>query len=79
MADFDPAITGVIGGNTTRLMPTKSDRDKAQEFRQRLEVALGPVLEIWDEASQEQFIVGFQFERDMYGRAGINVILTRQF
>lgn len=65
--------------NPVHLMPTKSDREKAQEFRQRLEVVLGPVLEIWDEASREQLIVGFQFERDVYGRARINVILTRQF
>ncbi len=65
--------------SSIRLLTTQSDREKAADLRARLETALAPVLAIWDEASREQFIVGFRLERDGFGRARAVVMLNKEF
>ena len=56
------------------LVPTKSDKDLADEYRQRLREAFRPILDIMDEASKNGLLVGFNIARDPFGKAIIQEI-----
>jgi hypothetical protein len=62
-----------------RLVTKKSDREIAEDLRKRMEMALEPVLELWEEASKLQLMSGFRFERDAFGRGRIVVTLHKEF
>lgn len=62
-----------------RLLTTRSDAEVAVDLKRRIEEALAPVLELWEEASRLSFQSGFKFERDAFGRGRIIVTLMKEF
>ena len=61
------------------LVPTKSDRDVANDLHRRFRQALVPVRDLVDEALQTKFNVNFVFGRDPYGKLTLETKLTRDF
>lgn len=68
-----------MSDDVARLVTTRPDREIAADLRSRMEAALEPVLDLWEEASRLQFQTGFRFERDAFGRGRIFVQLTKEF
>ncbi len=60
--------------NVAELVPNKSDKEKAEGLRKRFYEALQPVAALIVEAEKEGFEVGFQFGKDAFGMAKIQVI-----
>lgn len=56
------------------LVPGRTDRELAEEFRQRLRAALAPAMEIVDDATREGLVVNFVLGRNAFGRCVINDI-----
>jgi hypothetical protein len=54
------------------IVPGRSDAEVAAELRERLNVALGAVVSIMDDANAHGLQVSFQLGRDSYGRNRIN-------
>jgi hypothetical protein len=60
------------------LVPGKTDRDLADDYRKQLRDVLKPVAEILDSASRDGIIISFQFARDAFGRAIIQDIIINR-
>ncbi len=59
------------------IVPAKSDKEMAAEFRQRMTAALNGVCEIMREADQAGLQIDFALGRDQYARrviAGLTIV-----
>lgn len=56
------------------LVPNKPDKEIADELRKKFFEALQPVAALIVEAESNGFEVGFQFGKDAFGKAQIQVI-----
>jgi hypothetical protein len=54
--DYKPAYTGGNGGNVVQVVPGKTDKELAAEFKQRLAEVHGPVCALLD----EMHLAGFE-------------------
>jgi hypothetical protein len=50
------------------LEPRPNDADLAKQYRERMRLALEPVVALMNEASANGLEIGFQLGRDQYGR-----------
>lgn len=62
-----------------RLIPTRSDRDIAEDLRRRFEIVLAPVRDLAEEAGNSEFMVSLAFGRDPFGRLTLSAKLIREF
>ena len=66
--------------NVASIVPTKPDKELAEEFKQRTIEALRPLMAILDEATKHGFHVNFNLGEDMIGRSVVqNISITKKF
>lgn len=59
---------------TVKLVPGKSDAEKAKELREKVEAAVGPMLEIFTAAKAEGFEVMYSIQMDGLGHAYLHTL-----
>lgn len=77
MVDQNEPVGARMGEGLTavaQLAPGRSDRVYAADLKKRLGEALGPVIEIMNEARDANIILGFGLGRDQFGRTKIDDI-----
>ena len=60
--------------DTLTVVPGKTDRELAEDFRSRVRDALQPVLAIMDEVNAAGLVIGWRVERNAFGRNAVTVI-----
>ena len=61
-----------------QLTPTKPDKEIAADFRQRLEQAFQPILELCAEANSHGMSVGWNLQRNQLGRFVISIMISKE-
>lgn len=67
-------------GSVVTLVPTKSDKDRADEFRTRSLEAIKPLLDVMSEATRAGFNISFNISPNFMGQATVTSLgITKNY